>query len=163
MCKVCRNTFTVKTTASDEAGIYCPYCGSKLLKHHDRKGYVIYVYPGKKCPYYKKKQLYKEGHYVELETTSKQYRFRYHYRGFKFNMNTLKAISNHEDIDFDLNKIHFDHKVLGLVLTYYVNYASKVSKLIKPLVDNYPYQLTNTLSGDETYVKVRGKNQYVFF
>lgn len=81
-------------------------------------------------------------------------------------MNTLKAISNHEDIDFDLNKIHFDHKVLGLVLTYYVNYglssrktslilrqvqvlkishhtvvnyASKVSKLIKPLVDNYPY------------------------
>lgn len=44
-----------------------------------------------------------------------------------------------------------------------VNYASKVSKLIKPLVDNYPYQLTNTLSGDETYIKVRGKNQYVFF
>ena len=78
-------------------------------------------------------------------------------------MNTLKTISNHEDIDFDLNKIHFDQKVLGLVLTYYVNYASKVSKLIKPLVYNYPYQLTNTLSGDETYIKVRGKNQYVFF
>lgn len=110
-----------------------------------------------------KKQLYKEGYYVELETTSKQYRFRYHYRDFKFDMNTLKAISNHEDIDFDLDKIHFDHKVLGLVLTHYVNYASKVSKLIKPLVDNYPYQLTNTLSGDETYIKVRGKNQYVFF
>ena len=105
-------------------------------------------------------------------------------------MNTLKTISDHEDIDFDLNKIHFDQKVLGLVLTYYVNYglssrktalilrqvhglkishqtvinyASKVSKLVKPLVDNYPYQLTNTLSGDETYIKVRGKNQYVFF
>ena len=105
-------------------------------------------------------------------------------------MNTLKTISNHEDIDFNLNKIHFDQKVLGLVLTYYVNYglssrktalilrqvhglkishqtvvnyASKVSKLVKPLVDNYPYQLTNTLSGDETYIKVRGKNQYVFF
>lgn len=27
MCKVCRNTFTVKTTVSEKAGIYCPYCG----------------------------------------------------------------------------------------------------------------------------------------
>ena len=190
-CKVCRNTFTVKTTVSDEAGIHCPYCGRKLFKHHDRKGYVVYVYPGKKCPYYKeKKKLYKEGHYAELETSSKQYRLRYHYRDFKFDMNTLNTISNHEEINIDLNKIHFDQKVLGLVLTYYinyglssrttalilrqvhglkishqtvVNYASKVSKLIKPLVDNYPYQLNNTLSGDETYIKVRGKNQYVFF
>ena len=149
---------------SDEAVIYCPYCGRKLFKHHDCIGYVIYICPGKKCPYYKeKKKLYKEGHYVELETSSKQYGFRYHYRDFKLDMNTLKTISNHEDIDFDLNKIHFDQKVLGLLLTYYVNYASKVSNLIKPLVDNYPYQLTNTLSGDETYIKVRGKNQYVFF
>lgn len=190
-CKVCRNTFTVKTTASDEAGIYCPYCVRKLSNHHDRIGYVVYICPGTKCPYYKeKKKLYKEGRYEELETTSKQYRFHYHYRDFKFDMNTLKTISNHEDIDFNLNKIHFDQKVLGLVLTYYVNYglssrktalilrqvhglkishqtvvnyASKVSKLVKPLVDNYPYQLTNTLSGDETYIKVRGKNQYVFF
>ena len=51
-CKVCRNTFTVKTIASDEAGIYCPYCGRKLFKHHDRKNYVVYVCPGNKCSYY---------------------------------------------------------------------------------------------------------------
>lgn len=42
-CKICRNTFTVKTTVSDEAGIYCPYCGRKLSKHHDRIGYVVSV------------------------------------------------------------------------------------------------------------------------
>lgn len=191
MCKVCKNIFTVKTTVSDEVGIYCPYCGHKLMKHHDRKGYVVYVCPNRQCSYYKeKKKLFDNGHKNELETSSKQYRFHYHYRDFKFDMNTLKTISHHEDIGFDLNKIHFDQKVLGLVLTYYVNYglssrktalilrqvhglkishqtvinyASKVSKLIKPLIDNYPYQLTHTLSGDETYIKVRGKNQYVFF
>lgn len=96
-------------------------------------------------------------------------------------MNALKSLSNHEDIDFDLNKIHFDQKILDLVLTYYVNYdlssrktalilrqvhgvkishqtviyyASKVSKFIKPFVDNYSYKLTSTLSGDKTSIKV---------
>ncbi len=190
-CKVCKNTFTIKTTVSDKIEVYCPYCGHKLEKHHDRKGYVVYVCNNHKCSYYKdKKKLFDEGHHEELLTSSKQYRFRYHYREFKFDMDILKNASNHEDIDFDLNKIHFDQKVLGLVLTYYVNYglssrktalilrqvhglkishqtvvnyASKVSKLVKPLVDNYSYQLTNTLTGDETYVKVRGKNQYVYF
>jgi len=30
-------------------------------------------------------------------------------------------------------------------------------------VENYPYELTEELTGDETYVKVKGKNHYVFF
>ncbi len=90
----------------------------------------------------------------------------------------------------NLSKIHFDSKVLGLVLTYYVNYglssrktalilkevhglkishqtvlnyANTVSTIVKPLVDNYPYNVLNVLTGDETYIKVRGKNHYVFF
>lgn len=190
-CKACKNTFTVKTTVTNEIGIYCPHCGHKLVQKHDRKGYVVYICPNRQCSYYKKnKKLFKEGRTSELETSSKQYRFHYHYREFKFDMEALKKAAHNNDIHFDLNKIHFDQKVLGLVLTYYVNYglssrktalilrqvhglkishqtvmnyANKVSQLIKPLVDNYPYALTNTLSGDETYIKVRGKNQYVFF
>lgn len=31
------------------------------------------------------------------------------------------------------------------------------------MVDKYPYKLSHTLCGDETYIKVRGKNHYVFF
>ena len=31
------------------------------------------------------------------------------------------------------------------------------------MVDHYPYKIGSVLSGDETYIKVRGKNQYVFF
>lgn len=188
-CKVCHNTFTVKTTLSDEIGIYCPHCGSKLTQHHDRDGYIVYRCPSNKCFYYKKnKKLFKEGKAEQLKTSSGRDRFRYHYREFKFNMDTLKKIS--ESIDFDINKIHFDQKVLGLVLSYYVNYglssrktalilqqihgikishqtvmnyAAKVSKLIQPLVDNYPYDLGNVMVGDETYIKVKGKNHYVFF
>ncbi len=190
-CKACSNTFTVKTSISEEMGIYCPYCNYKLEKKHDRKGYVVYVCPNNKCSYYKhNKQLFKEGKGEHLETSSKGQRFRYHYRDFKFSMADLKACKGQNNIDFDLNKIHFDQKVLGLALTYYINYglsarktalilrevhgvdishqtvinyASKVSTLMKPLVDNYPYKPSNTVTGDETYVKVRGKNKYVFF
>ncbi|MBP3870071.1 MAG: DDE-type integrase/transposase/recombinase [Faecalicoccus sp.] len=188
-CKACHNTFTTKTTSSDEIGIYCPHCGRKLTVQHDRKGYVVYSCQNNKCPYYKKnKKLFKEGKAEHLKTSSGRDRFRYHYREFKFDMETLKRTS--ESVGFDINKIHFDQKVLALVLTYYVNfglssrktalilrqvhglnishqtimnYASKISRLIKPLVDNYPYQLGNTMVGDETYVHVKGKNNYVFF
>ena len=31
------------------------------------------------------------------------------------------------------------------------------------MVDYYPYKIGSLLAGDETYIKVRGKNQYVFF
>lgn len=190
-CKICNRTFTLKTTSSDQVGIYCPHCGRKLHEKHNRKGYIVYVCMNQKCSYYKKnKKLFKKGHTEVLKTSSKQYRFRYHYRDFKFSIETLKKASQHDDINFDLTRIHFDQKVLGLVLTYFVNYglssrktalilrqvhglsishqtvmnyASMVSKLVKPMVDKYNYSLTSTLTGDETYIKVRGKNHYVFF
>ena len=98
--------------------------------------------------------------------------------------------SQSSDRKFDISKIHFDPKVLGLILTYYVNYglgarktalimkqihgirisyqtiinyASGVSTLIKDMIDHSPYKIVSLLTGDETYIKVRGKNQYVFF
>ena len=44
-----------------------------------------------------------------------------------------------------------------------INYANGVSALVKDMVDHYPYKIGSVLTGDETYIKVRGKNQYVFF
>ena len=86
----CKNTFTLKTTLSEEAAMFCPYCGNKLYPHHDQKGYVVYVCPNKKCSYYKEnKRLFNEGKEEHLKTTSKQYRFRYHYRDFKFTLSSL--------------------------------------------------------------------------
>lgn len=190
-CKACKNTFTVKTTLSEEASVYCPYCKKKLSPHHDRKGYIVYVCPNKKCSYYKEnKRLFNEGKADHLKTSSKQYRFKYHYRDFKFNLDSLNSASSIAKTKVNLAKIHFSSSILGLALTYYINYglsarktalilkqvhgirishqtianyAASVSTLIKPLVDKYPYKLSNTLTGDETYIKVRGKNKYVFF
>ena len=93
-------------------------------------------------------------------------------------------------MSYNLSRIHFDSKVLWLILTYYVNYglgarktalimkqvhgirishqpvinyANGVSALVKDMVDHYPYKIGSVLTGDETYIKVIGKNQYVFF
>ena len=190
-CKACRNTFTVKTTVSGDVGIYCPHCKCKLDKKHDRKGYIVYICNNKKCSYFQhNKDLVKQASGEHLKTSSGEYRLHYHYREFRFNLNELKSNTSNTDTKVSLSRIHFDERVLGLVLTYYVNYglgsrktalilkqvhgvnishqtvinyASTVSSLVKDMVDNYPYKLGNVLCGDETYIKVRGKNHYVFF
>lgn len=191
LCKACRNTFTIRTTVSDSIDPCCPYCKNKLEIHHDRMNYIVYVCQNKKCSYYKNNKK-KVGTADEdsITTSSGQLNLRYHYREFKFNIDDLKNACESAKTDIDLSKIHFSDKVLGLILTYYVNYglsarktasilrevhgvkishqtiinyASSVSKLIKPMVDNYPYKINSTLTGDETYIKVRGKNHYVFF
>lgn len=80
--------------------------------------------------------------------------------------------------------------MLGLVLTYYVNYglsarktaaimkdihqvsishqtvlnyANTVSVITNPFVDYYPYELSDSICGDETYIRVNGKWHYIFF
>ena len=92
--------------------------------------------------------------------------------------------------DVDLSKIHSSPHVLGLILSYYVNYGmssrlvasimrdihgvnishqtvinygNAAAMLLKPFVDNYDYPLTSSICGDETYVRVNGKWHYVFF
>ena len=190
-CKACKNTFTLKTTVKEDVGIYCPYCKHKLTLHHDRNGYLVYVCTNHDCSYYKhNKKIQDSDDSDSLLTSSKQYRLRYHYRDFKFNLESLKNVSNDLNMSYNLSRIHFDSKVLGLILTYYVNYglgarktalilkqvhgvrishqtvinyANGVSALVKDMVDHYPYKIGSVLTGDETYIKVRGKNQYVFF
>ena len=190
-CKACKHTFTVKTSLSGQTGLYCPYCNTKLDLKHDRKGYFVFACVNKKCPHYKaNKKLLQEGNAEHLKTSSGQYLLHYHYREFKFDLETLRKVDEVISGPVNLSRIHFDQRVLGLALTYYVNYglssrktalilkqvhglnishqtiinyASSVSAAIKSLVDKYPYKIGSTLSGDETYIKIRGKNHYVFF
>lgn len=191
-CKCCRNTFTVKTTPKSESvEMYCPYCGRKLSLHHDRKGYYVYMCTNRKCSYYKSnKESFDKGNTESFLTSSGRFRFHYTYREFKFSLSDLEKACEQAKTRVNLKKIHFDQRVLGLVLTYYINYglstrktalilkdvhglrishqtvanyAAAVSAIVKPMVDNYPYKIGNILTGDETYVKVRGKNHYVFF
>jgi transposase-like protein len=42
-------------------------------------------------------------------------------------------------------------------------YAHSAAAVIKPFVVNFPYERSNTLIGDETYIKVRGARAFVWF
>ena len=90
-----------------------------------------------------------------------------------------------------MRNIRSNRHIPGLVLTYHINYglslrktalimnevhdikishqtvanyAEAVSHLIEPWLDSYQYNhVSKDHCGDETYVKVKGKNAYVFF
>jgi transposase-like protein len=91
---------------------------------------------------------------------------------------------------FGLDKIKAAPHVLGLVLTYHVNYSlslrktaaimwdvhnvsishqtianyvKSVAPIVKPLVDHHPYELSDSHCGDETYIKIGGVWHYIFF
>lgn len=97
---------------------------------------------------------------------------------------------SHSAYKAKLSRIKVDEQALALILTYYVNYGlsarktasimrdihglrishqtvinygNLISRIIQPMVDYYPYKTSHTLTGDETYIHVRGKNKYVFF
>ena len=191
LCKVCRKPFTDKVTPASKSGFYCPHCKSKLSPHHERKGYTVYICQSRKCPYYKENKAKKEsGDDLDLLTSSKQFRYHYHYREFRFNMDEIRQYTCQCEGCVDLTRIHVDPYTLALILTYYINYgmssrkvsnvmydihgvqvshqtvrnyAQSVSYLVKDMVDYYPYELSHTQAGDETYVHVMGKNHYVFF
>jgi len=105
-------------------------------------------------------------------------------------LSDLQSHSSDIQTKISLNKIHCDEQALGLIMTYYINYAlssrktasimyeihglkishqtvmnyaQAVSNSVQPLVDNYDYSLSDTLVGDKTYVKIKRKNNYAFF
>lgn len=191
LCKVCNNSFSFKTRFYDELSLYCPHCKHKLMHHHDRKNYDIFVCQNDNCPYYHtslKKQS--EGD-KSLKTVSNCDKLRYSYRAFKFDFN---QVNNAEKLNFNtkisLDKAHHSPQTVGTILTLYINYglsSRKVSMLMKDLFNieishqtvmnyaeasasllqnlaiNYSYNIGNVLCGDETYIKVLGKTKYVFF
>lgn len=190
-CKSCNHTFSTNHFSPGGVGIYCPHCNHKLSLKHDRSSYKVYMCENKKCSHFlKNKERVKNGDAASLKTSSGQLLLHYHYRDFKFSLASLQRVEEKRGDSSRLSRIHADNHILGLCLTYFVNYglsarktalilrevhgihishqtvfnyASLVSNIIKDMVDSYKYELCDAQCGDETYIKVRGKNHYVFF
>ena len=190
-CKVCGKRFTVKSSVASKIIACCPHCNKALERIKERGGYNIYKCKNEKCSFYlNNKKLKDEGKAEHLKNSSGSYSLHYIYRDFMISRDELEQAEENIDSSSRLSRIHHSQNVLGLILTFYVNYglssrktalimhevfgielshqtvinyATLVSSYIKPLIDRYPYRLGSTLSGDETYIKVKGKNNYVFF
>lgn len=188
-CKVCKSKFSIRKPSKDDEP-YCPFCCRKLILYKKRKDFDVYRCYCTDCPYRKRKlsamtpeqrALYKKSPHL--------FKLRFAYRKFHFKFLPLSKQNEYVPL-VDLPSIAASPHVLGLILTYHVNYALSLRKTaalmydvhgvkishqsianyrdavaprIKPFVDHFTYELSQSHCGDETYIKIGGRWHYVFF
>lgn len=192
MCKVCSNTFSQKKASAKIFFFRCPHCAKRLEKVKERSVYSIYKCKNNDCSLYVNNinSMSKEEKLLFLKSPN-EFRVRYLYHSYRLTLASLvKSAKAVLPSSVDLSKIHFSKHILGLILTYHINYglstrktaslmsdvhgvsishqtvsnyANATSRIIRPFLDDFPYELTDSLCADETYVKVRGRQNYVFF
>ena len=187
-CKVCGQTFTSGKQTTRPIRFVCPYCGHALSAIKDRKFFRIHRCPNLKCSFYLQNLKKVEKEHLEANEKYK-YKLRYIYREFTvdfFDMDLHSLPKNSSSLKFTKNNAH----IMSLCLTLHVNlqlslrktaqamfdlYGVKISHqqvanycktaalCVKPFVDTFDYQPSNTLVADETYIKVRGLKGFVWF
>jgi len=190
LCKVCKFRFNKDKTDFKSITLTCPYCGHILVKKKDRKHFNIHKCVNRKCPFYlgNIKRLSPEEK-AEYQQDKHKFKLHYIYREFTvdyFKMDMSSLPKNASSLIFR----DFSPHIMGLCLTYNVNlglstrrtaralweihqvkishtmvanYAATASALVKSFVDSYDYKPSNHLSADETYTKVKGVRQYIWF
>ena len=188
-CKVCASHFNkVKPKRDDQP--YCPFCLQKLVLIKKRKNFDIYRCHDTDCPYRKKKLSAMNAEQKALFKKSPHlFKLRFIYRKFHFNFTPLSK-QNEYVPTVDLPNITASPHVLGLILTYHINYGIPLRKTaalmfdvhgvkishqsianycnavairVKPFIDHFPYELSDSYCGDETYIKIKGVWNYIFF
>ena len=192
LCKCCKTTFTTHKTHLNKITLRCPHCKYALVLKHDRKGYNVYTCPNNNCTYRVKRiNTLKNRGIPMAEIRSGRHKVRYLTRVFDINYEELEKMKLlTSGIKDKLSNINNPQIILGLVLTYYssyalssrktaaimndvhevdishqtvLNYATYTAKVIEPFLEGYKYNLSNIITGDETYIKIAGKHAYVFF
>ena len=193
-CKVCNFIFTRDYSPSKDKDVIikCPHCKCALGLKHAREDFDVYSCTNQKCSYYQKqlstlsnkdKKIYKQN--------PSAFTLHYTYRKYNITIDQLnddfRKLTN---APVDLSKIYFSDYILGLCLTYHINYGlsyrqtasiindihevkisyktvenycKSVSPLVFPIVEYYPYELSDEQAADETYIKIKGKTHYIFF
>src|SRR5690625_4552140 len=189
-CKVCRCLFSKQNRFLKEALLKCPHCLKSLERIKERKDFYVYKCKNNDCSYYKQKlnQMTKEEK-KHFKQNPQAFKVRYIFREFQLDFDPLIKESPVKP-KVDLSRIYASPHTLGLILTYYVNYGlsarktaalmfdvhelkitaqtilnyvNSVALITKPFVDHYPYELSDSFCGDETYIRVKGKWHYLFF
>lgn len=191
-CKVCSHIFSINPNKEKDVILRCPHCRYQLALYHHREDFVVYRCPNNKCPYYIKnknslnivdKQLY-------LDHPEK-IKLRYIYRKFNIDLPTItNDFKEFLKSPININRAYSSQYIIGLCLTYHVNYGmsyrqtaallndihevrisyktvenycKSVSSIVQYILEFYPYDLSDTIAADETYIKINGKTNYIFF
>jgi len=187
-CKICGQTFITGKRTIKPLKLKCPHCNHALSPIKHRKFFIIHKCISDKCSYYRHNLKS-----VDSETLEKNEKFkhklRYIYREFTvdfFSMDLDSLPKNASSLKFRKQNAHIMslcltfHVNLGLSLrktsqaledlynikvshTMVANYCKTAALVIKPFVDHFDYEKSNTFIADETYIKVRGVKGYIWF
>jgi len=189
-CKVCACLFSEKNRYLKETILRCPHCSKTLEKIKERNDFDVFKCKNNQCPYYqKKKKGVSKKEKKQFKKDPQAFKMHYIFRQFKIDFKPLSKESP-ELPKVDLSRLYVNPHTLGLILTYHVNYGlsarstaaimndihgvsishqsilnyeNSVALLMKPFIDHYPYELSNQFCGDETYIRVGGRWNYLFF
>lgn len=191
LCKVCQSHFspTKDNRFSKNTVLKCPHCSHNLEHKKDRKHFIIHKCVNNKCSYYLHNLKKIDPHDLTNNHGKYKYKLHYIYREFTidfFKMDLNSLPKNASSLKFSKHNSH----VMSLCLTMHVNlglslrttaralkdlyniqishqqvanYARTAALVIKPFVDNYNYDVGDTFTADETYIKVRGVKGYIWF
>ena len=188
-CKVCGKTFVSGAYTGKPISLKCPFCKHTLMPVKDRKFFRVHKCVNPKCSFYLHNLENVDPEDLGEEHSRSRYKLHYIYREFTvdfFSMDISSLPENASSLKFR----DFNPHIMGLCLTMHVNlglslrktsraledlygirishqqvanYARTAALCIKPFVDHYPYEKSNTFVGDETYIKVRGMKSFVWF
>lgn len=191
-CKVCSYIFSINPHKDKDVVLKCPHCTHILNHRVSRDDFDVYVCKNNNCPFYlKNKDSLNKRDKKLYEENPTLIKLRYIYR--KFNIDLPNITKDYRDFiksPIDISKAYSSQYIIGLCLSYHVNYGlsyrqtsailrdihevyisyktvenycKAVSSIVHPLLEFYPYDLSDTIAADETYIKVKGKTNYVFF
>jgi putative transposase len=190
LCKVCHELFQAGRRFQKKTKYWCPYCLHALFAWKQKKEATYYKCPNDNCDY-RVRQINKlnEKERELAKKKSSQFKLSYQYREYHYQPHEL-IVSGPEEQVLNLDRAHNGPNVLGLVLAFYVSFALSARKTAFVLrsvfgitisyqsVLNYAAAaafychsfnlahkgpIDEISAGDEAYIKVLGKQHYVFF
>jgi putative transposase len=191
-CKVCGNHFQLQKRYqnSGKTSFYCPYFSLALYRWKDQGNCIIHKCGNDNCSYrLKNLSCLNSKEKALLKTHSSQFKLCYQFREYHLKPDDLKTISP-KPSRVSIKKIHHSLNTLCLALSFHVSFAltaRKTALIMKQMFQiNISYQtilnyseavapfchnfnlahkgtIDNTSVGDETYIKIFGKNHYTWF
>jgi transposase-like protein/transcription elongation factor Elf1 len=190
LCKVCSHTFFINSKPKKDIIFICPHCGATLELIKKRKNFIIYKCKNDLCSFYANNlNSMTSDERKDFKKNPHKYKLRYIFRKFIVDFlpldNSSPVLSK-----VNLPNIRVSQHTLGLILTYNINYgiparttaklmkdvhgisishqsilnyAEAVSVMLKPFIDTFPYDLSDSFCADETYIKINGVWNYIFF
>lgn len=191
-CKVCGHLFQAdqRFRKNERSKYFCPYCNHALFRWKARKEVTIYKCCNDDCQH--RMQALNKLNPAErllLKTVGSQFKLNYQYREYHYKAQELEHSGPEKPI-VDLTKIHNSEDIVGLILAFYVSFAvpaRKTAQILKSVFNikvsyqtvlnyaaaaafychsfNFQHKgpIDSIQAGDETYIRVLGKHQYVFF